>query len=493
VTQTEAFAQVVDVPFVIRGHVISELAVEHRSGDVVFRTPDPHTLLDEIPLRSRVGMADLHTITIDEIIDFLAELGDRLRLARNVHLQEAFALTVSASNLSESVLRGVYDEQLARFFQPARIREAVERRLGLGYVEGWVRERSVDGRDLRIRAFGARTTHVVAGNSPGVSAQTIVRNAITRSDAIIKTAANDPATAVAILRTMIDIDPDHPLTKHVSALHWRGGDDVVEQVAFASPNIDKIVAWGGVSAIKHVARFVGPGVELIALDPKISISLLGPEVLQDPAVGAEAARRLAIDVGMMNQEACVNARVAYVDVSAAIDPEGAVRAFAAAVFAALQALPEAYSTAVEHLPSALRDEIEAALLIGEPEVVGGGTGAGGVLVSWDGQPVDYTALLAARYVNLVPVRDLASVLEGISSTMQTCGVYPAELREAMRDALALAGVQRVTTLGAAAGGGDNQAIPQDGIEVLRRMCRWIVDEGDPAERALPLSEHQHGG
>jgi hypothetical protein len=40
------------------------------------------------------------------------------------------------------------------------------------------------------------------------------------------------------------------------------------------------------------------------------------------------------------------------------------------------------------------------------------------------------------------------------------------------------------TLGGAAANGDNQTIPQDGIEVLRRMCRWIVDEGDPAERAI---------
>jgi len=77
--------------------------------------------------------------------------------------------------------------QLARFFRPGVIRDAVERRLGVAYVEGWVHERDADGRDLRVRAFGARTTHVVAGNSPGVSAQTIVRNAVTRSDAIIKT------------------------------------------------------------------------------------------------------------------------------------------------------------------------------------------------------------------------------------------------------------------------------------------------------------------
>lgn len=484
-TSTEP--RVVDVPFVIRGRVVSGTGVEHRFGDVLFRTPDPRTVLADLPLHSRTGMADLHAISLDEIVDFLAALGDRLRLDANEHLQQAFPVTTAASNLPERVLRAVYDEDLARFFRPAAIHEAIERRLGRQYLEGWVREPSIDGRDLRVRAFGARTTHVVAGNSPGVSAQTIVRNAVTRGDAIIKTPANDPVTAVAILRTMVDLDADHPITRHVSALHWRGGDEVVERVAFSSPNIDKIVAWGGASAIAHVAKHVGPGVELIALDPKLSISLLGHEVLADPNVGAAAARRLAADVGLMNQEACVSSRVAYLDVganSANDDLEQRVRDFARAVHDAIRGLPARASTAADRLPSELRDEIDAALLIGEPEVIGGGSPEGGVLISWDGRPVDYTAFLAARYVNLVPVRSLGAVLERISSTTQTCGVYPPSLREAMRDELALAGVQRVVTLGGAAANGDNQAIPQDGVEVLRRMCRWIVDEGDPRNRAI---------
>lgn len=434
---------------------------------------------------SRVGMADLYEISMEDIIDFLASLGARLRLRHNEHLQEAFALTVSASNLTEELLRSVYEDLLARFFDPAIIRDSVERRLGMPYVEGWVRESGADGRDLRIRAFGARTTHLVAGNSPGVSAQTIVRNAITRSDAIIKTPANDPVTAVAILRTMVDLDPEHPVTRHVTALHWRGGDEEVERVAFSSPNIDKIVAWGGVSAIKHAAKYVGPGVELIALDPKISISILGPQVLSDPALAHAAAHRLAIDVGMANQEACVSSRVAYVDITGVENHESAVRSFAEAVFDCLQQLPAEQSSRVEHLPAALRDEVDAALLLGEPEVIGGGTGAGGVLISWEGGPVDYMAFLAARYLNLVPVRGLSKVIENVSSTTQTCGVYPPELRESLRDELALAGVQRVATLGRAAAGGTNATIPQDGIEVLRRMCRWIVDEHDPL--VVPIS------
>lgn len=468
---------VLDVPAVIRGRVVTDAEVEHHAGGVTFRTPDPHKLLAELPLRSRVGLADLHTISMDEIIDFLAAVGDRLRLATNEHLQEAFGLTTRASNLTEDVVRAIYEDQLASFFRPERIRDAVERRLGLRYLEGWVHEPSADGRDQRVRAFGARTAHVVAGNGPGVSAQTIVRNAITRSDAIIKTPSNDPVTAVAIVRTMVDLDPSHPLTRHVSALHWRGGDEAVERVVFSHPNVDKIVAWGGVSAIKHVARFVGPGVELIALDPKISVSLIGAEALTGDGERAEAARRLATDVGVMNQEACVSSRVAYVDVSGIDEPEPLVRSLAELTYQALQHLDPAFSSPADTLPADLRDEIEVALLVGEPEVVGGGTAAGGVLISWDGRPVDYTASLAARYVNLVPVRGFADAVEGFSSATQTCGVYPATLRERLRDELALAGVQRIKVLGS--GIGDNQAIPQDGIEVLRRMCRWIVDEGEP--------------
>jgi hypothetical protein len=287
---------------------------------------------------------------------------------------------------------------------------------------------------------------------------------------------------------MVDLDPDHPLTKHVSVLHWRGGDDVVEQVAFAAPNIDKIVAWGGHSAIKHVARYVGPGVELIALDPKLSISILGREVLDDPRTGGEAATRLAMDVGLMNQEGCVNARVAYVEVGADDDWRPALRAFADAVHQEIQELPLRFSSPADRIPAQLRDEIDAAMLTGEPEVVGGGTRAGGVLISWDGRPVDYTGFLAARYVNLVPLVSIDDVLDGISSVTQTCGVYPPDLRLEMRDKLALAGVQRVVTLGGAAANGNNQAVPQDGIEVLRRMCRWIVDEGDPAQRSMPLGD-----
>ena len=49
--------QTVDVPFVIRGRVVEDRSVEHRSGHVVFRTPDPHALLSELPPGATAGAA----------------------------------------------------------------------------------------------------------------------------------------------------------------------------------------------------------------------------------------------------------------------------------------------------------------------------------------------------------------------------------------------------------------------------------------------------
>ena len=71
---------------------------------------------------------------------------------------------------------------------------------------------------------------------------------------------------------------------------------------------------------------------------------------------------------------------------------------------------------------------------------------------------------------------------------QTIGVYPDSLKEELRDRLALAGAQRLTSLGYAADA--NVALPQDAIEPVRRMVKWIVDETcDPTE-VPPMWEMQ---
>jgi Acyl-CoA reductase (LuxC) len=467
------------VPFVVRGRIYDEATIEHDGPGFQFFTPDPLKILSDLPLCSNTGMADLHELRLTDIVEFLAELGKRLSLDKNPHMRKAFELSVFTSNLPEQVLRTIYAEHLDFFFRPDILADAVERRIGAAFLEGWVDEEGPDGRSVRIRAYGARTAHVIAGNTPGVAAITVARNALTRGDAIIKTPRNDPMTAAAIAVTMVEFAPDHPLTRHVSVLYWHGGDESIEPRVFSSTTIDKIVAWGGSEAIRNAGKYVGPGVELIALDPKRSISLIGPDALDGGPGQAEAAERLARDVGFFNQEGCVSPRVAYVCTEGVEDARARVRAFASDVYSAIGHLPAAYSAPVERLAAALAEELKVAALMGDPWVVGGST-AGGVVVSSKGEAVEFAEQMACRYVNVVPVEDFDVVIGSITSTVQTVGVWPEPLRTHLRHRLSLAGAQRIVNLGGATNSFGNQSIPQDGIEVLRRMCRWIVDEGDPA-------------
>src|SRR3546814_5944892 len=48
----------------------------------------------------------------------------------------------------------------------------------------------------------------------------------------VQTCALPISTAAA--RTMIDMDPDHPLTRHLSVAYWKGGDEEVEQYLYRS-------------------------------------------------------------------------------------------------------------------------------------------------------------------------------------------------------------------------------------------------------------------
>jgi hypothetical protein len=83
-------------------------------------------------------------------------------------------------------------------------------------------------------------------------------------------------------------------------------------------------------------------------------------------------------------------------------------------------------------------------------------------------------MLSCRTANLVPVDDLTQVTDAVTAYTQTVGIYPESLKEELRDRLPLFGAQRLVSLGFASR--PTLAAPQDGMEPIRRMCKWIVDE-----------------
>ncbi|ARS27256.1 acyl-CoA reductase [Sphingomonas sp. KC8] len=475
------------VPLLLRGDIIESDPIEFggRRGGASFTTPDVSRHIDRLPLALPSAMADLYGMSFTEIVDFLDRLGQRLDPARNAWLQEAYELSRLTSGLSDSILRYHFG-MIPHYFTPDSVRAIAERTIGVDYLEGWVEQppSAQAGTSVRIRALGARAVHIIAGNVPVVGVTTVIRNAITRSDAIIKTPSNDPLTTAAVVRTMIEMAPDHPITRHVSVAYWKGGDERIEAALYDPRRIEKIVAWGGFAGIKHVTRYIQPGLDLITLDPKHSGSLIGRQAFADETTLRAVARRLAVDIGAMNQEGCVNARVIHVE--SGTDADGIARAdrLAALTFEALQGLPEYLSTPHKAFDPELKAELAAlAFVDDEYRVFGGRSNEGAVIVSRSAQPVDFARMLACRVANIVPVDDLETAVRSVNSYTQTIGIYPDALKQELRDRLAFQGAQRLVSLGGAATLLQAPG-PQDGIEPLRRMVKWITDEsgdGDTLE------------
>ena len=401
-------------------------------------------------------------LPIGEVMDFLGELGARLDLDRNDHLRRAFELAGRVNVLGAKALEQGY-RSLGVFFRRDYLDAEYAQALG-SMDDGWREVERPDGSLMRVRPFPARILHVLAGNAPGMAATAIVRGSLSRGVHLLKLPSNDLFTAPAILATMAEIDANHPLVQSFSAAYWRGGEQQIESALFRPQFFDKVMAWGGGDAIANVQKYMSPGLELVSLDPKTSISIICREAFANDRTLMQAAAAAGVDVG--SQEACGSSRVQFIEGSV----EEADR-YCAELLDQLRFQAETAGGG-RVTPSDLREEVNALRLM-DPEYRVWGEPDGRGLVVRSEEPVQFD--LISRTVNVVPVANAIEAAKYVNVATQTVGVYPAQRKVGLRDALCAGGAQRVTTLGAG-GARPSFGRPHDGFYPLNRMVRWVADE-----------------
>jgi len=462
------------IPLIVRGRIVEEDLVEHkgRYSEMTFRAPDVSKHLDKILLQDPLALRDLYQISLDDIYDYLEALGRRLDYRNNPHMAKSLDMLIAAGLYSREMAICQY-EVCPSILRRASVEEMVEKNIGRKYLDGWVNDTMQD-REIAVRAFGARAVHVIAGNSPMITLLTIIMNAVTRSDAIIKIPSNDPYMSTAVARTMIEMAPEHPLTRHVTVAYWKGGDDLFERALYDPINIEKLVAWGGFSGMRSIRKYLAPGIDLVALDPKISGSIIGKEAFISESTMLDVAGKAAADVGYMNQGGCMNSKTLFIETG--LDPNGIERAnhFGKLLFDAIQNLPANLSSLHPAFNPDLRSEIEGIRYSDAFRVIGGKGAEGAVIVSQTEEEVDFSDKLDCRVANLVPVESIADAMRHITVHMQTIGIYPDRLKAELRDECALRGSQRIVSLGRALAA--NWAGPHDAIEPFRRIVRWLRDD-----------------
>lgn len=242
-------------PHFVQGAVVEGAAARHTSRDLCADFTTSAIDLDALVL-PRTQLPPLLDVKLAEIIDFLVETGECLHLDRNPHYRQAPYF------LNRQSLESIVDSNFAD-------RQA---------LDGWVERVDGYGNKGAIRAFPPRMVHMLAGNAPSGCVASIAQGALVKAVNLFKLPSSDPFTTVAVLRTMADVDPKHPVVQSMSAVYWQGGDTSIERTLYRPQYFDKIVAWGGGEAIPNVIQYLGPGIQLISFDPKSSFSMIGREV-----------------------------------------------------------------------------------------------------------------------------------------------------------------------------------------------------------------------
>jgi hypothetical protein len=460
---TDAAAPPVAVCHVVRGNIVEGGEVEYGPRDGA-RFATPRLELGEL-LWPRSEPPPALGVPVREIVDILVAVGERLADDPDGSLAAVVERSVLTSPYDRRIVQNSYAD-LHRNFDARAIRFQIDQAIGgTDVLDGWRTVTGPDGGHAQVRAFPARLVHVIAGNAPSVAAWSVIMAAVTKSVSLFKLPSNDLFTLPEILRAMAAVAPGHPVTRSFSAAYWRGGDESVEGTLFRPQYFDKLVAWGGEGTMRGVGKYVGPGFELVAFDPKTSISLIGREAFRDEETTRLVAVRAADDVMTFNQEACVCSRFQFIEgelhdidryCELLTEQLGIDRRYGAA--------------AGPRLPLEMREEIEVLGTLSGYRVWGGFGGEGVVIRSEE--PVDFHP--RHKVVNVVPVASLDDAVGFANVATQTVGVFPSQRKAALRDGLVASGVQRVLALGRAATA--TRGLPHDGFIPMHRLVRWVADE-----------------
>jgi hypothetical protein len=454
----------VSAPFFVRGEVIEGDSVRYRSRDLGVEFATPKIDLNAL-VTPRTQPGPLFDVPLSEIIDFLVETGRRMDPDTNPYLREC-GQRIAVTNVMTPKLVDLNLRMAANYLNKGRLMEIVEQNFGdPKCLDEWLPRTDSTGRRSFTRAFPPRLIHVLPGNSPTAAIQSIAMGAMVKAVNLFKMGSSDPFMAVAFLRTMLDVDPNHPVPRSMTAVYWRGGDESVERAIYRPQYFDKIVAWGGGDAINNVIKYLGPGFQLVSFDPKTSISMVGNEAFHSEENLDAAAAGAASDVSILNQEACVASRIVFVE---------ADRRQADVFCERLQqklVAQNAVSGKAPPLPRDVAEEVEALRAMDDDFGVWG-TPDGSGLVIRSSEPVDFHP--TNKTANVVMVPSLKEALKYVTVATQTVGVFPPARQFELRNGLASGGAQRIVRLGEA--GGVSVGAPHDAMYPMHRFVHWIVHE-----------------
>lgn len=453
----------IDLPLVIGGRVIRgdedrpRHVIEYETGASVTIPVVTDAEVDAMRSAERYALG---TLTLQEILAFVLRVGQfwRNQAHTNPLYEEAIAslcaingydrkMAVREMNLIGSAwanLPGLYD--------------MVELELGNRlYLDEWIPR----GDALVHTQPVGNLAHIMVGNVPVSGVMSILRGILTKNATIAKLPKRDPITTTYLALSMILADPEHPVTRSMNVMYWVGGEGVEDEVLALA---DVVCVWGGREAVAGIKSKMTTQLDCVVFGPKTSYAVIGREA----APLRRTALDLVHDVSLYDQEACFCPQVAFVegDVDALVG--NAVEAFR--LYSRM--LPKAF-VGIDTSARVTRTQLEAHFQ--------GNYVYHDADKEWTVIVVDALADInehpLSRTLFVVPVQDIAEVLDHVDPDIQTIAIAPWDRNVEIRDRATLQGAAKMTALGLVAA--MRNGATHDYIYPMQRYVRWVCVERGP--------------
>lgn len=408
---------------------------------------------------------NLYSLSVDNILDYLDKIFDYL--CKNREFISQITQLYSLTSEYPDALLAKWFSSMTDIISRKAARQMIDAELsysgksGSNFLNGWVK---VEGEKSFIRAMPTRQLHITAGNVPEVPVISALRAVLTKSAAVIKLpyGAIIPGAMLAI--AAYEAAPDHPITQNLSMVYWQGGDETIENLLFAPGAFDRIVVWGGPSAVAAVEG-KNPFTKTVSLNPRYGISLIGKEAfLEKPEDMAGNALK---DVAAYNQKACISSLVHYVE-----GTEEQAYEYARLLQQELKSQDDnnpnfTSPEAKGQVKRMKRGQYAAAKWYlncdGDDYI------SGAVVIAGEFDILDHPS---SRLVMVRPVAKLEDALKYINQNVSAVGIFPEARRQELKDRILARGVSSVFPLGQCekvfAG------MPHDGMMILNQLVDWKV-------------------
>ena len=145
----------------------------------------------------------------------------------------------------------------------ALMHDVVDMELGDGrLLDEWI---SRQHGEIHAEPLG-NLLHIISGNVPMVGFYSVIKGLLAKNVNIVKLSKKDFLSSYYFIRSFADVDPDHPVTKAVSAVYWDKDD--LQNMDFFCNAADGMVVWGGPDTIKAYKTRCPIGCEFLEYGPK---------------------------------------------------------------------------------------------------------------------------------------------------------------------------------------------------------------------------------